>query len=244
MELWSSKGVPIEKTEDFVVKFMRKSTTFDRMQAALKSLAKPICPMSKGLLKSVLGQVEQQPLMKGVFSKAELDKLDKNASAPNLPALNLSQAAAVKQVLQTPLSLIQGPPGTGKTVTSATIVYHMVHAKGPGPEMGQILVCAPSNVAVDQLAGKIAQTGVKVVRVCAWSREAEVSSVQPITLHHMMASVADDSPLLRKFPWAAEFLELRRKKASGGKFSRKEDKKLNLRLDALGTLLLKVADVI
>jgi regulator of nonsense transcripts 1 len=37
----------------------------------------------------------------------------------------LFQVAAVKQVLQKPLSLIQGPPGTGKTVTSATIVYHL-----------------------------------------------------------------------------------------------------------------------
>ena len=35
------------------------------------------------------------------------------------------QVAAVKAVLQSPLSLIQGPPGTGKTVTSATIVYQL-----------------------------------------------------------------------------------------------------------------------
>ena len=64
---------------------------------------------------------------------------------------------AVKKVLTEPLSLIQGPPGTGKTVTSAAIVYwlHYQHSK-------QILVCAPSNVAVDQLAEKVAATGLKV----------------------------------------------------------------------------------
>ena len=52
---------------------------------------------------------------------------------------------------------LQGPPGTGKTVTSATIVYHLVKQTG-----GQVLVCAPSNIAVDQLTEKIHKTGLKV----------------------------------------------------------------------------------
>lgn len=51
-------------------------------------------------------------------------------SAPSLPELNHSQLAAVRAVLQQPLSLIQGPPGTGKTVTSASIVYHICQATG------------------------------------------------------------------------------------------------------------------
>ncbi|KAF7807178.1 regulator of nonsense transcripts 1-like protein [Senna tora] len=59
----------------------------------------------------------------------------------------------VKSVLQRPISLIQGPPGTGKTVTSAAILYHMAKQGH-----GQVLVCAPSNVAVDQLAEKISAT--------------------------------------------------------------------------------------
>jgi regulator of nonsense transcripts 1 len=49
--------------------------------------------------------------------------------------------------------------GTGKTVTSATIVYNMVKLNKT-----QVLVCAPSNVAVDQLTEKIAKTNLKVVR--------------------------------------------------------------------------------
>lgn len=57
--------------------------------------------------------------------------------------------------------LLQGPPGTGKTVTSATIVYHLCKQSG-----GQVLVCAPSNIAVDQLTEKIHRTGLKV-RFCA-----------------------------------------------------------------------------
>ena len=93
--------------------------------------------------------------------------LPKTFSAPNLPELNRSQVYAVRHALQRPLSLIQGPPGTGKTVTSATIVYQLVKQHG-----GPILVCAPSNTAVDQLTEKVERTGLKVVRLCAKSREA------------------------------------------------------------------------
>ena len=84
-------------------------------------------------------------------------QLPKRFSAPGLPELNHSQVYAVKTVLQRPLSLIQGPPGTGKTVTSATTVYHLVKQ-----HQGQVLVCAPSNIAVDQLTEKIHKTGLKV----------------------------------------------------------------------------------
>lgn len=54
----------------------------------------------------------------------------------------------------------QGPPGTGKTVTSAAIVYHLAHSG-----TGQVLVAAPSNVAVDQLAHKVGRVHVWV-KVC------------------------------------------------------------------------------
>ena len=39
----------------------------------------------------------------------------------------------------------------------------------------QVLVCAPSNIAVDQLTEKINRTGLKVVRIAAKSREATTS---------------------------------------------------------------------
>ena len=52
----------------------------------------------------------------------------------------------------------------------------------------QVLVCAPSNVAVDQLAEKIAATGLKVVRVAAKSREALASPVQHLALHYQVCT--------------------------------------------------------
>merc|ERR1719336_2184327 len=107
-------------------------------------------------------------------------------SAPGLPELNHSQVTAVKSVLTQPLSLIQGPPGTGKTVTSATIVYHLARQC-----QGQVLVTAPSNIAVDQLTYKIHQTGLKVVRLCAKSREAVSTDVDFLTLHRLVIDLAE-----------------------------------------------------
>ena len=94
------------------------------------------------------------------------------------------QVYAVKHAVQRPLSLIQGPPGTGKTVTSATIVYHLVKQSG-----GSVLVCAPSNIAVDQLTEKIHRTGLKVVRLCAKSREAIESPVSFLALHNQIRNM-------------------------------------------------------
>jgi regulator of nonsense transcripts 1 len=49
--------------------------------------------------------------------------------------------------------------------------------------MGKVLVCAPSNIAVDQLTDKINGTGVRVVRLCARSRESIGSNVDFLSLH-------------------------------------------------------------
>ena len=50
----------------------------------------------------------------------------------------------------------------------------------------QVLVCASSNIAVDQLTEKIHRTGLKVVRLCAKSREAIDSPVSFLALHNQV----------------------------------------------------------
>jgi regulator of nonsense transcripts 1 len=78
-------------------------------------------------------------------------------------------------------------------VTSATIVYHLSNLN-----KGQVLVCAPSNVAVDHLTAKIHQTGLKVVRVSAKSREELDSPVSFLTLHEQVSKL-DTYPDLQKY---------------------------------------------
>lgn len=50
-------------------------------------------------------------------------------------------------------------------------------------------MCAPSNIAVDQLTEKIDKTGLKVVRLCAKSREAIESPVSFLALHNQISNM-------------------------------------------------------
>ena len=51
--------------------------------------------------------------------------------------------------------------------------------KTPGP----ILVCAPSNVAADEICSRIHHTGVNVVRLMAVSKENMQSPIQELCVH-------------------------------------------------------------
>jgi regulator of nonsense transcripts 1 len=134
------------------------------MKKGLRRFENDHSSISSFLYHSILGQP---------WIKTYLDiKPPENLTVPGLPKLNFYQQEAVRRALMEPLCLIQGPPGTGKTVTSASIVFHLVKQT-----KRQVLVCAPSNVVVDMLAQRIHQTGVKVLRFCSKSRESVSSDV-------------------------------------------------------------------
>ena len=235
MEIKRFNGkVPVSLTHNFSVDFAWKSTSFDRMQVALKTFAIDENSISNDIYHKILGhEFETQAIQV---------TLPKKYTAPNLPDLNHSQVFAVKSVLQKPLSLIQGPPGTGKTVihlnrglfiyikvTSATIVYHLAKLN-----KGQILVASPSNIAVDQLCEKIHKTGLKVVRLTAKSREGLESTMNFLTLHEQMKN-NDSNPALQKLIQLKEQL---------GELSHADEKKyLKLKWNAEAEIL-EFADVI
>mmetsp|Transcript_47389 Transcript_47389/g.60860 ORF Transcript_47389/g.60860 Transcript_47389/m.60860 type:complete len:1045 (+) Transcript_47389:20-3154(+) len=179
LEMKGGNNAPVDITDGYIVELVWKAVSFDRMQNALKTFAVDDTSVSGYLYHQLLGhEVDPQTL--------RVD-LPKHFSVPGLPELNHSQFNAVKAVLQRPLSLIQGPPGTGKTVTSASLVYHLAKQ-----DMGQVLVCAPSNVAVDQLCAKIHSTGLKVVRMVAKSRESISTETNQLALHNMVTALALD----------------------------------------------------
>ncbi|CCC10804.1 hypothetical protein SMACR_07821 [Sordaria macrospora] len=169
----NDKSVPTECTHNFSADYVWKATSYDRMQLAMKTFAVDEMSVSGYIFHKLLGHEVQVAPTKITMPK--------KFHVPGLPELNASQIAAIKQVLSNPLSLIQGPPGTGKTVTSATIIYHLAKMSN-----SQVLVCAPSNVAVDQLCERIHRTGLKVVRLTAKSREDVESSVSFLALHEQV----------------------------------------------------------
>uniref|UniRef100_A0A6V7QUW1 Uncharacterized protein n=1 Tax=Ananas comosus var. bracteatus TaxID=296719 RepID=A0A6V7QUW1_ANACO len=223
LELRASQGVPVDVTHGFSVDFVWKSTSFDRMQGAMKTFAVDETSVSGYIYHHLLGhEVELQVVR---------NTLPRRFGAPGLPELNASQVFAVKSVLQKPISLIQGPPGTGKTVTSAAIVYHMAKQG-----QGQVLVCAPSNVAVDQLSEKISSTGLKVVRLCAKSREAVMSPVEHLTLHYQVRHLDTSEK--------SELHKLQQLKDEQGELSSSDEKKFKALKRATEREILQSADVI
>ena len=54
--------------------------------------------------------------------------------------------------------LIQGPPGTGKTHTIIGIISMILSTRMHNPKQ-KIMVCAPSNAAIDQIILRIIEKG-------------------------------------------------------------------------------------
>lgn len=128
------------------------------------------------------------------------------------PALNPSQNEAIQRVLEAyDVAIIHGPPGTGKTTT-------MVHAiKELLAHEHQVLVCAPSNTAVDLLTLKCQQQGIDVLRIGNPVRVEE--SLQDLTLDGWMSN-HDDYQALRKLRREAEEVKkaaLKFKRKFGGR---------------------------
>lgn len=226
LELRSSShsAVPEQIHEDYLVEYIWKSTSYDRMQNALKTFAIDDTSVTGYIYHKLLGHaVEEQRI-----ATAKIPVTPSDFFVPGLPPLNESQMEAVRAVLQRPLSLIQGPPGTGKTVTSATLVYHLTRQN-----MGQVLVTAPSNVAVDQLTEKIASTGLRVVRLASKTRESAVSSVDHLCLHVMTPLAAND-----------ELQKLQRLRDEIGELSNSDQKKYRSLRNKTEREILQAADVI
>ncbi|MCI4666975.1 MAG: AAA domain-containing protein [Bacteroidia bacterium] len=124
------------------------------------------------------------------------------------PDLNPSQNKAVQQVLEAKdVAIIHGPPGTGKTTTLVQAIKETILREH------QVLVCAPSNTAVDLLTLKCLEQGMDVVRLGNPARVDETLLSHTldgaITNHH-------DYPSLKKLRKDAEQA---RKKAA--KYKRK-----------------------
>ena len=122
--------------------------TYRRMREALETIPKTLHRELRDLL---VGVYQPDP-----NARTELPEV---ANLP--PHLDPSQARAVAFARhpQRLLALIHGPPGTGKTTTLVAIIQDAVR------NGERVLACAPSNVAVDNLAEKLGAAGLRIVRL-------------------------------------------------------------------------------
>lgn len=92
-------------------------------------------------------------------SEAAFDKITTQYKE-SIKYLNESQVKAIDKILATEdIAFIHGPPGTGKTTTLAQAIVLTVKAEG------QVLVCTPSNAAIDLLVEKLTEQQLNVVRI-------------------------------------------------------------------------------
>ena len=129
------------------------------------------------ILKLALNEVENNPLSQKLFEKihgeSPVEKI--TTSVQTLPLnyknqrLNESQQKAVQAITQNEnITIVHGPPGTGKTTTLIEGILQLIHAGE------KILVSAPSNTAVDNIAKGLLLQGVEVLRVGNTSKVDEV----------------------------------------------------------------------
>ena len=84
--------------------------------------------------------------------------------------LNASQKEALEKIVSAgDVGFIHGPPGTGKTTTLVQAIMQVL------AEEKQVLVCAPSNAAVDLLTDKLSEQGISVLRMGHPARVTEQS---------------------------------------------------------------------
>lgn len=109
-------------------------------------------------------QADLRELFAGL-EKPSFEKPDENII---IPQLNLSQNRAVRHAIAAnDVAVIHGPPGTGKTTTLVQAIRLTLQTEK------QVLVCAPTNTAVDLLTEKLSEQGIKVLRVGHPARVSE-----------------------------------------------------------------------
>ncbi len=119
-----------------------------------------------GIMKKALQGLENNKPLYRLFEKLHADTPVKREPEIKLPGivfqnkqLNPSQQEAVQAIAEnTGLAIVHGPPGTGKTTT---LVEAILQLTGKG---NKVLVSAPSNTAVDNIARRLIQKGIRLLR--------------------------------------------------------------------------------
>lgn len=125
--------------------------SYTEMQKALDTIINARIPIAIGSK-----QAELREIFHG-NKKPSFEKIDESII---IPQLNLSQNRAVRHALAAnDIAVIHGPPGTGKTTTLVHAIRLTLQTEK------QVLVCAPTNTAVDLLSEKLLEQGINVLRV-------------------------------------------------------------------------------
>lgn len=131
------------------------------------------------IMKKVLGELEENKKLYKLFEQLHgepafnTDPIEQKNSSNQLnfknKKLNESQQQAITAITENEgMLIVHGPPGTGKTTTLIEAILQLI-AKGE-----KLVVAAPSNTAVDNIAKGLLQNGVRLLRVGNTSKVDEL----------------------------------------------------------------------
>ncbi len=132
----------------------RYGRQYDELEAAVRGYCQHVQRLNPSQAQAVLRAAmtfatQQWPYLQS-RSVQEFDSIGPQGSS-SAAGTSAGSGAAVPDIL-----LVQGPPGTGKTSTTVSLLSVLC---GLGPHCGALVVCAPTNAAVAEVAGRC---------VCAW----------------------------------------------------------------------------
>jgi predicted DNA helicase len=168
--LWLMLDRPVDELDrDYALDPEAPELTFDRGDAALQKARAALANSDLARLREVAAGTRPGKL----FAPLTWTPLDKELD-------DLQREAVDAGLRSGDIALIWGPPGTGKTRTLVEIVRQRV-LRGE-----RILCAAPSNTAVDNLGIRLAEAGVRAVRLG-----------HPARVHPALASLTIDAQVAR-----------------------------------------------
>ena len=147
--VWLMLDRPVDELDrDYALDPEAPELTFDRGDAAIERVRSALGNSDLARLREVVALARPAKLLAPVTWTPLDEELD-----------DVQRAAVDVGIRSGDVALIWGPPGTGKTRTLVEVVRQRV-ARGQ-----RVLCTAPSNTAVDNLGVRLAEAGVKAVRL-------------------------------------------------------------------------------
>lgn len=201
--LWLMLDRPVEELDrDYALDPEAPELTFDRGDAALAKARAAVASSDLARVREVASLQRPAKLLAPITwtpLDADLDELQRDAVDCGLRSGDIS--------------LVWGPPGTGKTRTLVEVIRQRV-ARGE-----RVLCAAPSNTAVDNLGVRLADAGVRAVRL---GHPARISpALASLTVD---AQIADDGAydLAREWRDRARAIRKQAQSTSIGKGTRED----------------------
>ncbi|MEO1513551.1 MAG: IGHMBP2 family helicase [Bacteroidota bacterium] len=139
--------------------------------------------MDKALNKVIEAKGNRLAELRDVLLKKQFPSFGDLPKSLVLPHLNEHQNDSVRSIIASrDLAIVHGPPGTGKTTTLVAAVQQLCKTEKT------VLVCAPSNTAVDVLTERLAAIDLRVVRV------GNISRVDESIIRHSLEVMLSEHP--------------------------------------------------